>query len=87
MLTIDNMHTRQSNGDHALLIDNSSPFDGKTPRFNGHTLEELQYVFSKYCKEISVGTHRTFFEFDKDVDQKTIDAFVLEYNQMFEFKL
>ena len=87
MLTVDNMHTRQSNGNHALLINNNSPFDGKTPRFNGYTLEDLQYVFGKYCKEICVGSHRTFFEFDKDVAQETIDAFALEYNQMFKFKL
>ena len=72
------MHTRGTNGNHALILNNSEPYDitkGGSPKYRGLFQSQLELELIPPCVEITVGSDRTFFEFDKDVDQITIDYF------------
>jgi len=84
MLTIDGLHTRESNGNHALIVANGTAYRGKI-LYRNKTQEELVELFGKFCTEIIIGTDRTIFEFDKAVSQDTLNEFTKLFENIFNF--
>ena len=84
MLTVDGLHTRESNGNHALIVTNGVKYNGKI-LYKGKTQEELEEIFGRFCPEIVIGTDRTIFEFDKAISQDTLNEFTKLFESIFEF--
>ena len=82
MLYLDQLHLRGSNGNRALIMENPDPYEG-TLRFYQMKDKELQAKFKHLCCEVTLGSHRTFFEFPGNVTQETIDEFTTLYNKSF----
>ncbi len=90
MLTVDGLHTRESNGGHALILNNPEPYDmkkGGNPKYRGLTQSELELELIPPCYEITVGSDRTFFEFQKEVTQEELDRFSKIFKSLFSIGL
>ena len=61
----------------ALILQNPEPYTGGNPKFHNLTQLQLELYFIPPCCEIIVGSERTFFEFEKDIDQDDINHFCL----------
>lgn len=86
MLYLEQLHTRATNQNRALIMENPDCFDG-TLRFYQMKDKELQKTFKDICCEVTLGSHRTFFEFPSDVSQETLNQFTSLYNKSFRTNL